>query len=225
MRPVAAQRTTAPAWDRLRWALLVAWLLVAAGALGLGERPSSRATLEQGLSSGRVTQVHVVGGLPATATGSSLQEVHWRDGPLRRWYEVRQVSAGTTVGGDDVPTSEREVGAELALARPGLDVVRVDRLSSRATLGGWVVPAWVTVLAAVGGLLALVLVVGGPEPWRATRWAWFWLLSSPIGVVALLLLSGPVPLVPAPRDPDRRLTGGWAFLLGVLLTGWLAAAG
>jgi hypothetical protein len=72
----------------------------------------------------------------------------------------------------------------------------------------------VLALAAFGLFLAwLAFLVGGPQPWRATRWAWFWLGFPPVGVLAHLLLSGPTPGLPAPRRPDRRLTGGWAFLI------------
>ena len=82
-------------------------------------------------------------------------------------------------------------------------------------------PQWVNHVRLVLGLGALVLLVGGRHPWRATRWAWFWLVVltgvPTYAIVAYLLLSGRTPLVPAPRRGARRLTGGWAFLLGVLL--------
>jgi hypothetical protein len=72
-------------------------------------------------------------------------------------------------------------------------------------------------------LATLLLLVREPQPWRATPWAWFWIWTTPIGTPLYLLLSGPTPLLPAPRNPNRRLTGGWAFLLafvlGSLLTG------
>lgn len=85
------------------------------------------------------------------------------------------------------------------------------------TLYDGVVPAWLgaTVLAVV---LAVLLTVGhGPQPWRATRWAWFWLAFSPLGQLGFLLLSGPTPGVSAPRRPQRGLTGGKGFLLSLLL--------
>lgn len=217
-------RTGASRWDRLRWFLLVAWLFVAAGALAFGERPSSRETLDQDLRSGRVAEVTVVGGLPPQAVGMSTQEVHWRVGPVRRWFEVRQISAGTPVASGDVPISDREIGAELAQSHPDLRVVRDERPSSRATLADWLVPAWVSVLAAVSSVLALGLLIGGPEPWRATRWAWFWLLPCPVGMVAFLLLSGSTPLLDTPAERHRRLTGGWAFLLAGLLGGGILAS-
>ena len=84
---------------------------------------------------------------------------------------------------------------------------------------GWVAPDWT-------GLARLFLVIGtlahlvlGPQPWRATRWAWFWLFGvlSPLGMIAFLVLSGPTPGVRTPRSGARRLTGGWAFLLALVL--------
>jgi hypothetical protein len=67
-------------------------------------------------------------------------------------------------------------------------------------------------------LSAFVLLVVGPQPWRATRWAWFWLLwtAPPLGILAFLLLGGSTRLWP-PARAEARLTGGWAFLLTILL--------
>ncbi len=76
-------------------------------------------------------------------------------------------------------------------------------------------------------LLGATLVLnGGPRPWRATRWAWAWLvlLVPPFGIAAYLALGGPTGLF-RPRDPRRVwLTGGWAFLLALLLGGGSTAA-
>lgn len=69
-------------------------------------------------------------------------------------------------------------------------------------------------------LLTLMLLINGPPPW----WAWFWLGTNPVGAVAFLVLSGPTPGVPAPDNPARRLTGGWAFLLSPLAGGLTWAA-
>jgi hypothetical protein len=79
------------------------------------------------------------------------------------------------------------------------------------------------------GLWWLILLTAGPQPWRATRWAWFWLSGSVVGAIAFVLLSGPLPRVRGPRRPERRLTGGWALLIGVVLAGiaptWLQLTG
>jgi hypothetical protein len=84
------------------------------------------------------------------------------------------------------------------------------------------VPTGVVAAALLLTLCGVGLLVAGPEPWRATRWAWFWLvLTSPFVSVLFLLLSGPTVAVPGPRNPRRRLTGGWAFLLSLPLMGAL----
>jgi hypothetical protein len=90
------------------------------------------------------------------------------------------------------------------------------------TFMGWGVPWHVVLLGTASWLAVLLLIVGGPEPWRATRWAWgwAWLLTGPLGSVAYLLLGGPTGFL-RPHHGHRRLTGGWAFLLAwVLFAGW-----
>ncbi|MFH5821368.1 hypothetical protein [Georgenia sp. AZ-5] len=68
----------------------------------------------------------------------------------------------------------------------------------------------------MAALLSLGLLIGGPQPRLATKWAWFWLaVSTPLWTVFLLL--EPVPVwsrSPAPVR-ERRLTGGWAFVLSL----------
>ncbi len=51
-----------------------------------------------------------------------------------------------------------------------------------------------------------------------TRWAWAWfmVLGGPLGSVAYLLLGGPLGVV-RPRAGHRRLTGGWAFLISLVI--------
>jgi len=91
--------------------------------------------------------------------------------------------------------------------------------------------------SALVSLAILVLLIIGPQPRWATKWAWFWLLGlGPMSVV--FLLAEPVPVwqsSPAYLRPSR-LTGGWAFLLmifgGIVLSAltallavpWIAAA-
>ena len=89
-------------------------------------------------------------------------------------------------------------------------------------LFGWQVHNALGMSALLLFLAGFALLVAGPHPWRATRWAWFWLLLPPVGVVVYLVLSGPTPGVPGPRNPQWRLTGGWAFLLSLPLTAVLA---
>jgi hypothetical protein len=70
-------------------------------------------------------------------------------------------------------------------------------------------------------LCSFLLIAAGPEPWRATRWAWFWavLFTAPVGALAFAILSGPTPLVPTPRNRAWRLSGGWTFIIIMLVFG------
>ena len=111
-----------------------------------------------------------------------------------------------------------EIGERLQALAPGLEVVRSARLAGSAELGPLVVPEPLAVVLLLGWLAALALLVTGPEPLRATRWAWCWLLIVPlVGVPAFLLLSGPTPGLPRPAPGRPRLTGGWALLLSLVL--------
>lgn len=105
----------------------------------------------------------------------------------------------------------------VALAqRSGVEVR--ERGWEPSTVGvGWLVGfAW---------LAGLFLLVSGPPPRLATRWAWFWLVfHAPLAMLALVILE-PTPW--GRRRPvsatTRRLTGGWAFLLSILLVAVLSA--
>lgn len=159
--------------------------------------------------------------------GFAVVEVHWRSGVLAYTTEVveaRPLEAGRRAGARDGVTGVvlGDLGEELRRLQPGLRVERVDYRSGPSThvlgreLTGWSAWALVVVL-----LSTVVLLVLGPEPWRATRWAWFWFLTSaaaPLAAVAYLVLAGPTPLLRAPRDGSRRLTGGWAFLIASVIT-------
>lgn len=80
-------------------------------------------------------------------------------------------------------------------------------------------------LASTATLVAvLFILINGPQPRWATRWAWFWLMLNPallVMVPLFLIVSGPIRTTVEPTRPTgRRLTGGWAFLLGaVVLSG------
>jgi hypothetical protein len=101
-------------------------------------------------------------------------------------------------------------------------VTRDQRPPDGGRLFGWQVHNAVGMSSLLLFLVGFALLVAGPQPWRATRWAWFWLLFPPVGSVVFVLLSGPTPGIPGPRDPHRRLTGGWAFLLSLPLAAALA---
>lgn len=234
---------TASTWaHRCRLALALAWLILAVGVIGIGERRGSFTALEQTLDAGRISSVSVEGdGLVAGADGPVTQTVHWRAQGQHRITEV-VVRARAEDDQDDAdaqytdvetpwwspsgatgpPTTiiGTDVGAYLQDRHPQL---LVTRPSPPAHLGsrylGWQMPTWLFLPGLLVYLGTLGLLISGPQPWRATRWAWFWLFLNPIGTPLFLLLSGPTPLVPAPRRIERRLTGGWAFLLSLILPG------
>jgi hypothetical protein len=119
---------------------------------------------------------------------------------------------------------------QLRDASGGNAVITTEDLESYSygpTILGWRTPVW------VGGALLLLwacvtaLLTTGPQPWWATRWAWFWLVFSPLALLTLplfLLISGSPPGVPQAREPGRRLTGGWASLIMTFFGGAIAAA-
>jgi hypothetical protein len=91
------------------------------------------------------------------------------------------------------------------------DVLRQSGTSASVVGWSWSGLAWV---------VSLIWLIAGPQPRLATKWAWFWLFAIDPALVAFLLLE-PVPAwqpYPIPARPSR-LTGGWAFLLGILLAG------
>jgi hypothetical protein len=210
-------------WDRFRYALLAGWLLVIVAVPVFGERTASWQDLRQLVASQKVDSVRISAELPANATGFATVQLHWRRGLLRYQTEVVQVR-----GSDERPEDAKVVlhsspSSLLARLQPDVHLARGEsHLGGGANLFGWQTPNALGIPAAVLFFAGLALLVSGPEPWRATRWAWFWLLFPPIGGIAFLLLSGPVAAVPRPRDLSRRLTGGWAFLLAIPLAAALA---
>ncbi|CAA9246006.1 MAG: hypothetical protein AVDCRST_MAG57-1724 [uncultured Blastococcus sp.] len=213
-----------PAWDRLRLGLLAVWLVLAVASVALGQRETPLADLEAAVAQGRVDSVLVLGRAVPPEQGYSTQSVQWRDGLVRRTAEARV--GGLPVGGrPDVPSRGEDLGVLLSRADPDLQVRRSDQapLWSSGELLGWQVPTWVSLIAVVTFLLQLGHLVGVPQTWRATRWAWFWVTTVPVvGTVTMLLLSGRTPGLPAPSAGSRRLTGGWAFLLSSAATSLLS---
>lgn len=229
-------RSGRPVWgpvvSGVRWALIICWVLVLAGVVLVGERPSSLARLEADVAVGEAQAVRVVGGLRPGGTGSSVAEVHWRRGAFGYWTEViearpRRAALRRSSGDGVTAVITGDVGTRLAALDPDLHVVRAGTPRFTAEFLGWRLPGWLGGSALFLSFCTLGLLIGGPEPWRATRWAWFWLLTAPVPVAALafLLLAGPTPLIPAPRRPANRLTGGWAFLMSVMIAAALRPDG
>ena len=186
----------------------------------VGERTSSWHDLTSLVRNGQVQDVRVSDELSPGGHGFSTVYVRWDHLGVHHVTEVRQVSShqvDTSEAADVTATVQRAPSELLQELQPGLRIRPDNRMSTSDPVLGFEVPDWLRLGWLLLSLAALGLLVRGPEPWRATRWAWFWWLGNPMGTGLFLLLSGPVPGIPAPRDPRRRVTGGWSFLLMVVL--------
>jgi hypothetical protein len=211
--------------DRTLGWVLAGGLLLRVTALGLtGAKESSFASLESAVAAGKVHRVELTGdGLSPGSVGYATREVRWREGVLNRYVEVTEAS------GDDQAREARSEGAghpvvvgsledRLVAIDPTLQVLTGASRSSSFEVLGMTGPGWLGVafLALLAGCL---FALSRGRPWRATRWAWAWivLLLPILGMAAWLLLAGPTGRF-RPRDPARVwLTGGWALLLALVL--------
>jgi hypothetical protein len=209
-------------WLVARVALLALVLGLVVTTTAVGRAPGELASLTSALSSHRLASVTVVGdGLPDEATGCRTQRVVWRRHGLLRSVDV-MVQRGDVDGcgmgmTETLDPAITDAAVWLPQLDPGVTIHREPWPAATGTIGRWTVPPVILGIALPTGLAGLLLLVSGPKPWRATRWAWFWLTGSLVGAVAFLVLSGPTPGLPEPHRPQRRLTGGWAFLLALPL--------
>ena len=206
-------------WDRLRLGLFGVWLVLLLTSFAVGHRETPLHVLETAVAEGRVDSVVVVGAAPS-GQGWSTQVVRWQDGLVRR---TTQASVGSPTDGAGVgqPSRDEDLGVLLSRTDPTLEVRRSEQGfgSPYGTLLGWQVPTWLSLAAVTTFLLQLGCLVCVPRTWRATRWAWFWVTTVPVvGTALMLLLSGRTPGLPLPDAGQRRLTGGWAFLLSSAAT-------
>ncbi|GAA1624677.1 hypothetical protein [Georgenia ruanii] len=136
----------------------------------------------------------------------------------------------TTAGGHRAsatfpsPAGQGDVGADAAAGSADAEriLAAADRSPSHVAVTVQDAPvrldggplAWLTGLAAFA---ALCLLIAGPQPHLATKWAWFWLAgATPLWIAFLLLEPAPAWARSMP-PPRRRLTGGWAFLISLTL--------
>ncbi|MFL6174945.1 MAG: hypothetical protein ACJ716_18800 [Marmoricola sp.] len=215
-------------FDRMRWGLIAAWVVLILCLPIFAERESSWENLRERVASGAITHVQVNGELLG-GNGFATVDLHWREHGLNYRAEVIQLIGDQEVADcaeNDacVHTSRAKLhsppSARLQDLAPGLTVDR-NRNSNHDDdnpLLGFGVPGIMIWLAAILVLLGLGVLISAPRTWRATKWAWFWWLSHPLGMAAFLLLSGPTALVPAPRRLDRRLTGGWSLVLSIIVS-------
>lgn len=206
----------------LRVALLGCFLL---SVLHAWQLPAERTTghLLTELSDGTVESVSIERPPPDMHGLMSLR-VEWtvssgRDGYA--YYDVTVPEQPSRAGQPTTPGQpttglDRHDEGELILAAATtsparVQVTTVEPLTLRPTL----VVNW----PAVVGLGALLVLVTGPQPRLATKWAWFWLAAAVPVLGAVFLLLEPVPAWR--RTPmtarSQRYTGGWAFLAALLL--------
>jgi len=216
---IAAPARPARAGAAIAWALLICCFALLIIGLVLGERTSTYGELRQDVASGDVDSVVVTGGTTAPFIGRMTATVHWRDGLFRYQAPVveqhPQRRTETRAGVPVVYSVERDLAG-----RGGL--VSVERrphdFPDYNEIYGWRLPHWTEAATLAIGVTGLLLLIAGPQPRRATRWAWFWLMSvaPPAGFLAFLVLSGQLSLRPQ-ADVAPRLTGGFAFVLAVLI--------
>ncbi len=225
--PATREPAAPPLWstDRWRWALLAATAVLLAAFPFAATAPSTLGDLDAAVGDGAVTRVTVSDPLRADSAGFATARVTWTRYGITRAAEVRQVS---DLGADGTALSDGTgratvVGSVVDHLRavPGGESLVVDVVEREggSSVAGWQLSTWYAVAALVVWLLTLTLVAG-PVPWRATPWAWFWLLFSPfffVAVPAFLLLGGRLPWGRV-EPPVRRLTGGKAWLLIAIAT-------
>lgn len=187
----------------LRMVLVV---LIALGLANALRAPAERPVddLFVALGAGQVTSLTIE--RPASEVEGRLR-VQWTgDGrPGVAWYQA---------GAADVLDDGDRVLRAAAASPRDVSVARVTELPSSST------PTWLVGLSSGTLLAALALLVAGPEPRVATRWAWFWLGVHAWPLALVYLVVEPTPL--GSRRvlvAQRRLTGGWSFLLSALLLG------
>ncbi len=206
-RRVLSQR---PADRALRLLLIAGLLFLPAGARfgSLTHRTASE--LQTALRQGQVHSV-VLQVPPPNSDGSGAGVLWSTD-----WWAPRHISSlnFARTGPDEVAavraaivSSPRHV--QLRLLSFGQPLLPVGpRLN------------WAVLLATLSLLMTIILWTRQP-PRAATRWAWFWLsVCLPLSVIAYLVVE-PVPLWRGSSASSgrwrRRLTGGWALVLGLLL--------
>ena len=204
------------------WVLLAVMAGVLACALLLGEREAPLADLREAVASGEVTEVRLTEGLPPGATGWSAVAIGWDGGPgmdhltwVTQASSERQAQQARRQG--SYPVVVGDVADALGAGGREVRVVGTTmQLRGGPSLFGTSVAPWLFWTWLVSVLATLVLV-GDHDTWRATPWAWRWLvLLTPVGAPAYLLLGGPTGLLP-PAPGARRLTGGWAFLVALVV--------
>jgi len=213
--PAPSVRPSSPMALVLR--VLIAVGLVVGGAQ-IAARPVQKSVSElmDALALGQV-QTLTIERLPADSQGAGTFRVAWT-GTVRPGYASYQFS---NMNGQ--PRVD-EGAAILAAAASSPSPVGVEvRYDSFGPLGN---PGVTVVWLALASLVALGLLIAGRQPRLATKWAWFWLATAMTPLWLAFVVLEPVPMWSDQPQPlvRRRLTGGWAFLLSLVLAGAVASA-
>ncbi|MBE7325468.1 hypothetical protein IEQ44_12475 [Nocardioides sp. Y6] len=168
---------------------------------------------------------------PGDGSWSAVVEVRWREWGLLRHTDYLVASSerkarrfqrslghpGPVVVGDPdaLPTEWTQTQSRIVVEpweRDHSSTGSVEIFDAE-----WIVPSWAATTGLVVGVTTFAWLVVGPQPWRFTRWGWFWLVfgAGPVGVPAFLLFGGSSGLFP-PADPARRLSGWSGFGLSVV---------
>jgi hypothetical protein len=246
-----SSRTRVGAWavQAVRVAAALVLLAGLAGAAGSAARREPLVAFRSDLDAGRVTEVVFAGPgsyrPPGALTGADPRRrtVRWEvAGGGRRTADLSE-GVGSRYPGEGSGEVGSTDGADLSDLTPSTEAEVERDLRARVAAAGVPVrgpggqPAEAAVRAS--GLAALVLVVFllvGPQPRRATKWAWFWLMLVPGGLAQLAWLAaeapwsrrvaaGPEPRPHRQEPADTRLTGGRAVLLAIALTVLVGMAG
>jgi hypothetical protein len=214
-------------WTRaVAWTLLASMTLLIFAALVLGHRESTLSALERDVARGSTQHVQVTEGLGADARGYATVRVEWRShllGYTTSVVEARPRERGRQAAQEDGVTGllSQDLATHLHAIDPDLQVETVDHVTGpEAHWLRWRITGWPVALLVLGWLFTVAMMISGPDPFRATKWAWFWLMISAAGPVVLIVylaVGGPTGLARAPRPGSRRLTGGWAILLMMLV--------
>ena len=210
-----------------RGALVVRVLIAVGLILGLAQtaaRPVERTTndLFVALQDGRVNSITIEWpseSLRDAESATGTFRVDWSGG-LRPSYAYYTWASGDGAATSDQGALIRDSAEEFGVP---VTVTGVGAFGSSGTGGVVWFPGW-PLLSVGAWFAALLLLIAGPQPRLATKWAWFWLGSLPPLWLAFVILE-PLPLwarrpMPVAR---RRLTGGWAFLLSRVLGSVVAA--
>lgn len=208
------------------WILAVGWLALLMSLVAFGTRESSYDQLRSGIRSGAITEVQESStDFEPGMSDFETVTLRWREGLISRTATLIHASGERAAkdarrDGQSDPVVVGSVADHLTALNPDLRVRTGERTYPAYTLSGWEGPGWIG-LAYLVLLLGTLVLIRGTRTWRATRaaWAWLVLLAPPFGVPAYFLFGGPLGLF-RPRPPIRvGLTGGWAFLLALLLGG------